>query len=59
MKIEQLLKNSGHSKLLPLQEATIEAFQQHNHVQLLAQTGSGKTYTMEGPDTHLMFDQKN
>ncbi|MDB3905849.1 DEAD/DEAH box helicase [Crocinitomicaceae bacterium] len=43
MKIEQLLKNSGHSKLLPLQEATIEAFQQHNHVQLLAQTGSGKT----------------
>jgi superfamily II DNA/RNA helicase len=43
MNVKQLLKNSGHSQLLPLQEATIDTFGRHDHVQLLAQTGSGKT----------------
>ncbi len=43
MNLKELLKNSGHSNLLPLQEATIDAFCKHEHVQLLAQTGSGKT----------------
>jgi len=43
MNLEALLKNSGHKHLLPLQEATIDAFAKNDHVQLLAQTGSGKT----------------
>lgn len=43
MNSKELLINSGHKELLPLQEATIDAFQKHPHVQLLAQTGSGKT----------------
>ncbi|XOV69031.1 MAG: DEAD/DEAH box helicase [Fluviicola sp.] len=43
MNSKELLKNSGHSSLLPLQEATIESFREHQHVQLFAQTGSGKT----------------
>lgn len=43
MNVNELLKNSGHSSLLPLQEATINAFPEHPHIQLYAQTGSGKT----------------
>ncbi len=43
MNIKELLKNSGHEQLLPLQEATIESFRKNDHVRLLAQTGSGKT----------------
>lgn len=43
MNLEELLKNSGHKSLLPLQVATVDAFKQHDHVQLYAQTGSGKT----------------
>lgn len=43
MNLDVLLKNSGHKQLLPLQEATIDAFKKNDHVQLLAQTGSGKT----------------
>lgn len=43
MDIEQLLSNSGHSSLLPLQKATIHAFGKNDHVRLIAQTGSGKT----------------
>lgn len=43
MKTKELLKNSGHEQLLPLQEATIKSFNENDHVRLLAQTGSGKT----------------
>lgn len=43
MNSQQLLRNSGHETLLPLQEATITAFKENDHVALMAQTGSGKT----------------
>jgi len=43
MDAQQLLKNSGHNSLLPLQSDTIDAFNVNDHVQLIAQTGSGKT----------------
>ena len=48
MDVQQLLHNSGHSELLELQESTIDAFQDKDHLSVIAQTGSGKTYTMFG-----------
>lgn len=59
MKIEQLLINSGHKNLLPLQDATINAFRENDNVRLLAQTGSGKTLAfILATLQHLDSDQK-
>lgn len=43
MEIQKLLLNSGHENLLDLQKSTIGAFQENDHISVIAQTGSGKT----------------
>lgn len=41
--LEQMLRNSGHQSLFPLQQEAIDTFNAERAVQLVAQTGSGKT----------------
>ncbi len=43
MDIQKLLANSGHEHILELQQETVSAFKEGNHLSVMAQTGSGKT----------------
>ncbi|MCH2225323.1 MAG: DEAD/DEAH box helicase [Crocinitomicaceae bacterium] len=41
--IQRALKSAGHTELLEIQQACVEACRENNQVVLLSQTGSGKT----------------
>jgi len=57
MDVKKLLANSGHDHLLDLQEETIHAFTENDHLSLMAQTGSGKTLAfLLAASQHLKTD---
>jgi len=43
VKTEQLLRNTGHRELLPIQKQCINAYKNNSELILLSKTGSGKT----------------
>jgi ATP-dependent RNA helicase DeaD len=48
----------GFTKLTPMQEQTLQASKVHDHLQLLAPTGSGKTFAFLLPLYHFLLENK-